>query len=251
MEVKHIHDFWFRDGDPLPRLNAMAGLREYIDQLPKTSQSFRLRSSDHRKTPIDEYHPVMFREEMLVMAGSWRVPEPIGTGKGGPEQWVNPNYTDRHLFPASYAKCDCGTIISRGYNDGSNRFDAEHDHNGCGVPERLRARANMLERRRDILRRGLRLGCSGRQLAAQLGIEAKGLGEIARMVGISIKQEKDRYRRRAGRTYAYMMRLGIDAELVADAYGVHRDSLVRWTRRYTECEYVGKQWQVPTEEVKP
>lgn len=241
-----IHTFWFREGEPVQRLEAMVDLRDYIDDLPQTAQSFTL-------TDIEGWHRRIFTEEMLRMVGSWKIPEPFARSQNA-RRWMNPNYGDKHRFPEVYARCDCGAILSRGYNDGGNSFRKEHDHSeDCTVPDRLRARAEMLEKRRDVIRRTLRLGRSGRQISARIGIEAKGLGEICKALGISIAEEKEVYKACSGRTYAYLSEeYDVDTELLGDAYGYHKDTLARRAQEYADCEYntEEQEWLIPSMETE-
>lgn len=237
-----IHGWWEIDGDPTDRLEAMVDLREHVADLLPTAQTFQL-------TDVSgEWHYTKVTEEMIRMTGAWPLPDVFAQGNQSSQRWVNPNYGHRHRMPESYAECECGTILSRGYHDGGNSFETEHDHtDDCGVPERLRARARMLEMRREALVRGLRLGHSGRQLAPQIGVRAKGVGEIARSLGISLDDEKEIYRRRSGRTYAEFCSRGYDPHLIADAYDVHHATLQRRANAYTEAEYdhSSKEWIVP------
>lgn len=239
--MEGIHDFWLVKGDPVKRLETMAELRSYVSDLNDMQMAFT-------KSDIsDEIHHKNFIDEMLWMIGSWRVPEPFQRGDNKADQWINPNYTDKDKFPASYAYCDCGALLSRGFADGSNKFQVEHDHDGCSVIDRLRARAEMLERRKEVLLRGLRLGRSGRQLAAQIGIEAKGLGEISKALNIDMKREKDHFRELSGRTYIEFIRRGVDNWLIAKAYDVHPDTLRRRAQEHTDTKYIQdeQKWTAP------
>lgn len=243
MAMSEVHTSWF-DGDrPREQLEAMVTLREHVDGLPETRQTFRRQDIDV------SYH--LLTREMMLMTGAWPMPEiyPGHVSQSG-QRWVNPNYADRHLLPASWAQCACGTIITRAYGDGGNTLDGEHDHDNCKTYDRLRARADMLERREIVIKQALRHGVTGFEVSRQIGIEADSIGQITKELGISIREEREVYRGRAGNSYVALMAEGIDRRLIADAYDRCPSTLARYARRYTEYEWDAStnSWVDPTAE---
>lgn len=210
----------------------MVSLRDYMEERPPTAQTFTL-------ADLEDWDYRMFDEDMLTMAGTWKLPDPAAPSRSSrSDLYINPNYEHKNRFPEVWEECECGAVLTRSYNDGENRYEAERQHQiECRTQDRLRCRANLLDQRERVLRRGLLLGRSGRQLAPQIGLAADGIGEISKALRIDMDHLKDIYREKAGRTYVKLVADGVSAELVAGAYGCHVETLSRRARKLTEYTY--------------
>lgn len=184
-----------------------------------------------------EYDWRIVEPEMVVMVGSWEIPGIYQRSDDRSTQYINPNYKDKRIYPEVYAKCSCGAVLSRSYNDGLNRLRVEHEHSDdCPTYERLRARANLLEKRERVMKQSLRLGIPSSKLGPRVGLGGH-LGTIAKELGIDIRQNRLIWRRNAARSYLKLQDEELEQEEIARAYGVHKSSLRRWLNQYTKYSY--------------
>jgi hypothetical protein len=229
LEKDDWHSFWAKkDGTAKERLEAMVDLRRYIDGLRESAQCFR-------RSDIEDRHWREFREPMLIMAGSWALPD-IFTASQDTTRWMNPGYRHAYKCPAVYATCECGATITHSYQTDFAPLDDEHEHtDDCYKADRLRARADLLDNRKQFLLRGMKLGRSLNSMAPAVGVKRTGIGSVAKSLNIDSEKMRDIYREKSAYTYVYLQEeRNVESSLIAEAYNVNHSTLSDWVNKYTE-----------------
>lgn len=196
----------------------MGYLRDYIESLPSTSATFK---KDDAVEAHDVHHQAI-SDAMMHMVGSWKVPKVSSQNR----KWVNPAYSHRERLSDVLVNCECGALMARTkevYHD--HAHDSDNDHtDDCKVYWRLRARADLCEKRERALREGLLAGHSARSMAARLGVKDS-IGHVAKALGVDVRTLKDEYAERRAKTIAILLTEFTQKE-VGRAYGIS-DSTVR------------------------
>lgn len=223
--VEDLHSFVVGSDGSLKRgAKDVAKIRWYLEGAPETKATFKLRD-------VSNVYPSSFKQEHIDLLGSWVFSERVRTGRE--RILVNPWSDDKHRFPELVEECECGSIVSRGYND-LDRLDFETEHNGeCYSFYRLRLRARITERRYAIVKRLCRFGWSTIEMAPRLACVPSTLRESARKWGISIRSLQSEFRRKAGETYHYLVHeLDYGSEYVADIYGYSYSTMRKWYKNW-------------------
>lgn len=227
-----IHDFLVDSENGLCRAaRQLPTVRDYIEQLPETAGTFRL-------TNIDDVEPQFFDDIHVEFLKSWPVHEFYDTSDQRSNRYVNPNYIHAHTFTDLVVECECGAQLTRNYDDKYNALQTEHDHDNTCLPfYRLRARADMQQRRYHGMKRLGWLGWKGSDMAARFGTKSDYLGALARDLNLNLRDCYDRYREAAAHTYKLLV---IDHDVsshdVAATYGHAPSTLTRWANEYTDYE---------------
>lgn len=206
-------------------------VREYINEMPPTAATFRL-------TEVDDVQGQFFESVHLEFLKSWPVHEMYHTSEQTGARYVNPNYVHAHTYTDVVVECACGAQFTRNYEDGENALQQEHEHHDDCLPfHRLRARAEMLERRYSHIRRLGWLGWKGSDMAPRLGSTSDFMGALARDLDIGLREAYDAYRETTAHTYKYLViEHDETAKDVADAYGHAPSTMTRWAKEYTDYD---------------
>lgn len=220
------HDFLFTESGDLHRdARHIPAIRKHIDGLPETKATFKPKRIDDVPTG----HALSI---FLEFVGAWPIADIYDLGGG--RKFINPNYCHRHQYSDLVVQCACGAKLSRSYEDGGNTLRDEHEHsNDCKPYQRLRARAEMSERRESYIRRLTALGWTGTDIAPRLGVDRNTMGGICDRLGFTLQERRTVYRRRAGNSYRYAVsELGVDAAKMTNIYGHERGTLNTWVNEY-------------------
>lgn len=227
------HDWMFQSEvavyDPV---DIAADLQSYVADLPDHTETFRLPAA----LP-DRSHAV--NDPTLVeLTGAWPVPAYVETGQSN--RYVNPNSPSASYYAGVFARCDCGGLMVR-QQDVSDEHgpvtQGEHDHaEDCPKDARLRARADIAERRREVFKRVCHLGHSVRGQRPRLGIDRDSLTQEVRDLGLSsIGDLRLEGRKRIARTAARLL-VDHSPKEIGAAYGRSDQEIRRLVREHTEAD---------------
>lgn len=225
-EPPEVHSFLLQSQDArIDPVDVMVNLREGVTQLPETATTFKPKNYVEHPTAVDD--------QMLVLLGSWPVPDVYPAAGGNGRKWVNPNSPDRHLYSDVVTRCECGAILVREERiHGETIGQSEQDHtDACRKQDRLRARARLAERRREILLEGYWLRRSGAQMSPRLGLTGRdSVGPIAQAVGVDAEQERQRGERISARTMTRLLER-YSPKVVGEVYGLSGEGVRAKVRR--------------------
>jgi len=225
-EPPEVHSFLLQSQDArIDPVDVMRDLREGIAQLPPTATTFK------PKNYVE--HPTAVADDMLVMLGSWPVPDVYPAAGGNGRKWVNPESEDAYLYSDVVTRCECGAIMVREERiHGETVGTSEHEHtDACRKQWRLRARARLAEKRREILLEGYWLRRSGAQMGPRLGLQGRdSVGPIAGAVGVAAEQERQRGERIAARTMARLLER-YSPRVLGEVYGLSGEGVRSKVRR--------------------
>lgn len=231
MEFNEHHEFLIDANDGLTRAgHQMAKVREYLDELTDTAATFRLTDAGVQGQFFEDVH--------IEFLKSWPVHDMYATSGQRGTRYVNPNYVHAHTYSDIVVECDCGAKFTRNYDDGENTLQKPHEHTDDCMPfHRLRARAEMQERRYHAIRRLGRLGWKGSDMAQRFGSKSDYMGALARDFGLNLRDCYDVYRETAGHTYKHLViEHGESSKEVAAAYGHAPSTMTRWAKEYTDYD---------------
>lgn len=190
------HEFMFR-ADGGTNLDALRDLREGVEELPKTTASFRVKD-------VVERHPKEFTEEFFVLIGSWPLPERISMSRT--KRYVNPNHVHRGLYSDISVTCDCGALMVHSYKFDDQLRDypnvEEHKHtDDCTQENREDARTRLLEERADWLQRAADLYLDREKTARRMGVAKGSVYVVSARTGIDWADERRDGREKMQRTW--------------------------------------------------
>lgn len=230
MSDPHLLEFLFTSNGRLTKkAHQIPALREYVQDLPETKATFHRREID--TVSMDNLHTIL-----LEFVGAWPVTGYV-EGKGN-ERFVNPNYAHAHRFSDVAVRCECGAKFTRNYEDGENALRDEHQHaDDCKPYYRLRARADMAEKREAMIQRLTLMGWTGTDIAPRLGVNPNHVGGIAKSLGFSLGELRKAYKGRVGDSYRYAMcELDIGYSEMAAICGHGYSTLNQWSKQYGQYE---------------
>lgn len=217
------------DGELIEAAKEVPKIRNYIENLPKTSITFNItRIGGLKKRKIKD------KDILTEFAGAWRVPSYYDLAQENGRVFVNPYAYHANTYPDIVVECQCGTVFSVAYDDDRRNLRNEHSHEDfCKPWYRLEARAEMSRRREKMLERLGQMGWKSTKIGPRLGMSKNGVGQLARMNNTSMQELRDAYRKRAGNTYAHLVRKKeYPSTLIGEIYGHNRSTLGRWAYRY-------------------
>lgn len=231
------------DGSLKHSAKTIPKVREYIQSLPKTSVTFSPSSKSaisgsSRNGEFDDFHIPNIETPQVEFAGAWRVPDYYDLAEGNGRIFVNPYAYHANTYPGIIVQCQCGANFSVAYDDDRGNIRNEHNHEeSCRPWYRLEARAEMARRRIEELERLGEMGWQSNTVGPYLGRNKDGVGQLAQRNNTSMTEIRDAYRRKAGNTYAYLVREeGHSSELVAEIYDHDRSTLGRWSYQYGDYQ---------------
>ena len=228
-QYRPFHDFLLSiDGTLTKAARSIPKLRAEIQSLPKTASSFTATQlAVENATRFDPIH--------YEFCKAWLKPEDYGP-TGRRQRYVNPNYQHAHRFSDIIVDCRCGATVVRNYEDEQSPLDAKSAHNESCLPHwRLRARADMSEKRWRMIQRLGWLGWKGMDMGHRFGVTKNHCGSYARDYNFTLREAYNQYRVAAGKTAAYCITFIEDVTLadMADIYGHHSKSIRDWMKEHT------------------
>lgn len=222
------HDFLFQSsGQETEPVKVCIALREAIEDLPATATTWK--PSDH--APVSAIN-----KSMLLLCGSWPVPDVYTNAGGNGERWVNPKADDAYLYSDVYAECRCGAIMVREEAvHGETLGTADQAHtDSCRKQWRMRAKARLCEHRRAIM-----LDCywhaqNGSQMAHRLGLRNRdSVGPVARQLGLDSETRRSEGQHVASNTMGELM-ARYTPETIGQAYGLSGEGVRDKVKRLTD-----------------
>ena len=232
MGEMELHDFLVNQHDELSSAaRQIPKLREHINEMRSTAATFRLNKWDDVTAHILDSIHVEFLK-------AWPVHANYTSSSQRGRQYVNPNYTHASTYTDVLIDCECGAIVNRNNDRGEVEIQGEHDHTEECLPQwRLSARAQAHELKRRRILRLTRLGWRGNEISPRIGLTHDHISSLCREYHLSLEDLRERYRKIAGRTYAYLVRQhGESGADVAEVYGHQRNTLSRWATERTDFE---------------
>lgn len=227
------HDFMVPTDDAHhDRVALAASLQQKVAELPEYKDTFRVTKL------LDDYDGgVHISPKLVELTGAWPVPDHLESSAYN--RYVNPNGASARYYTEVTARCECGALMVR-EEDYTEQFgevtQGEHDHaDDCPKDYRLRARADIAKKRREVLVRVCHLGHSVRSAQGRLGLARDSLGQEAEDLGVTITDLREEGRARIGRTAARLLLTHSPAEIGA-AYDCHAQKIRRHVAEHTAVD---------------
>lgn len=217
------------------QIGLVADLRAGIDALPQTVTTFKL-----DRVLTDHGARAVHNPQLVELTGAWQLPDWwAGTGKTA-SVWVNPHSPDAHIHSDVFVTCDCGaTITTVDICTDESKLSAvgtttEHTDD-CKRIWRWRARAELIENRREMIDHLLWLGLDSSEIGPRLGYAQPNVADEINHHDIDLRAARDDARERIARTAAAWLDRKSPAE-IADAYGYSVNGLKRLIRTHTDAD---------------
>ena len=219
------HSFLLGDGGPSRAAEAAPGLREYVGALGPSARTF---TASH--APVGGR---ALTDDLVEFCGSWVVPDEARGDSGRRRKYANPGYSHAYANSDVVVECACGATLTRARGDSKHPIlDDDKHRDGCMPYHRHRARADVSERRHELLLRLTRLGWRGPEIAERFGVSSGNVTSIAEGFGETMTSLRDRYRRDVAETYGELRDAGVAAPEIARVYGHEPETLSRWASRF-------------------
>lgn len=212
------------------RVDLALRLRNHMENMPKTSATFRLSDA------IDGDEAKAVTEELMHFLGSWKIPERYTDARE--QSYINPHYQFAHHFSDAAVWCGCGTLAVReAFSEQLTQPAQSQDHaENCHKIHRHEYRAELLRNKRRIIKEMALLGHSFREMAQRLGykVESDIAPTLAENVGLDTSDLIRRGRGRTARTMLVLSReyrptdigrlYDVDSRTVSTIIGEETDS---------------------------
>lgn len=158
----------------------LQAIRASIGVLPETKAIFR--STAVYCLPKPNKVP----RKLMEYCGAWSVPEFYSDGSNQRAQkYVNPNHPNSPYYTDVYTYCECGALVMRETPNHNPPGETQDHRDDCLRQWRLRARARLCEKRREVAERVLALGHTIGGSADRLGLHNRSsLGDARAAIGI-------------------------------------------------------------------
>jgi len=201
--------------------------REYVDGLRESRATFY-----PADIPGVEWGTT--DDRLIKLTGAWPVPDEIHDTKRQKEKWVNPNYRHARNYGGAMTECVCGVpMLKLDFGPGQKQpgYHQEHGDECCKI-DRMKARVQLLENKREIIREAYELGQSWGQVQERLGhkTESERSTKEARELGLNLQQLHQRGRAKLVRTYMVLARTHSTAD-IAKVFDLHRRSVSQMITR--------------------
>lgn len=226
-----FHDFLLDASGCLhDAMHDLADIRSFIDNLPETASSFRLKQ-------IEGIYQPMFDDVHLEFCKAWRLHDIYAPTTE--RVFVNPNYAHAQKYTDIVMRCQCGAKFTRNYADDHGNLRDEHAHVDDCLPHwRLEARADMAQERYELMHRLGELGWKGMDMAPRFGTQPSSMGAFAAQYHTTLRDVYNEYRRLAGNTYAYLVQEENEPpKSIAAIYDHAQSTMTRWAHEYADVEY--------------
>lgn len=212
-------------------VTVVARLQDHVADLPDHKETFRVTEV------LDSEWPSIKDTRMVELTGAWPVPDHLQSNQYN--RYVNPSSPSASYYAGVAARCDCGALMVRkeDYTDDHGQVtQGEHEHtDDCPKDYRLRARADLGKKRREVIKRVCYLGHSVRSAQDRIGIARDSLGQEARDLGVEITALREEGRKRIART---AVRLLVDRSPteIGEAYDCHAQKIRRLVNQHTDAD---------------
>lgn len=198
----------------------LRAVRHSIKQLPKTKSTFS--SAEMCCLPTTNFVP----SELYEVCGAWPVPDFYSTGSSQRSvRYANPRNPNAAYFTDVFTRCECGCLVTYDNRPG-DKVDEQTDHSSsCLRQWRLRARARLLEKRKEVAERLLLLGHTLGGRSDRLGYRNRSsMGATKEEIGIREEEFIERRKDIEARTFARLSHY-YDHDEIADAFGYSRKTI--------------------------
>jgi hypothetical protein len=223
-----VHGFLFKERasrswieNPVDTVVAMSTLRKYVRQLPRTKATFKIGhvvdfADDDRVTPqwIDP--------EMCWLVGSWQMPDIYA---GDETRWVNPNYAHREQYSDIYAECQCGELVDSIPSTNHNVYGDGGHSEDCLVEWRLRAHADIYQRRRQAMTRIALLFQNASDHADRLHVNKHDVGKLTEALDLDFSRLKDIGKEKRKKTMKKLSEEGFAKSQIATVYDLSESTV--------------------------
>lgn len=229
-----IHDFLLAHDDTLlGSAEKVPTIRSCLEDAPETSTVFKL------SNVID--NPTGFSRPLVEFCGVWPAPDVYQTGNWS-DNYVNPHGCDAHRYPDVVCRCACGAPVRPSpHGPGVHPIGSDGHDDGCNNYDRWEARARLARKREAMYERLIvQHGWAQPELAVRTGVSQQQVSQEMDEYGLDPDELRDRFRRRAGNTYAVLRTQGHASQELSDIYDVGFKTLGRWAREYGDYAPEGK-----------
>ena len=228
---RDFHGFLLdRNGNLNAGARQLPEVRNYIQNLPETASTF-----DTAHLPMDCTSGLT--ELHFELCKAWPFVEDYGpTGDG--RRFVNPNYVHANRLSDVIVECECGARFVKNYEVENSPIQEPSEHNADCLPfDRLRARAEMNEKRWRLIKRLGWLGWKGPDIGPRLGVTKNHTGAYVRDYNFTLRENYEQYRKAVGKTTAYLV-VNDKATLdeMAGIYGHTKHSIRVWAKEHSDYE---------------
>lgn len=212
------HEFLLDADRPERPLEVAATIREHVDGLPDT-KALWAPSDVLGVGEVLEYGP------LVLMTGAW--PQPSWYNGSKVKRYVNPSYVHAKKYSDLRETCECGRV-NYGYGVGNQmETGAIRAHDDTCTPESQRAaKGRLWVRRVAWLKKAALLWLRQPVAKRRLGFESN--QQASRLIKELPDTYFDWYGRgmlKAATTMTILRGWGVDAQLIADAYGTTRQTV--------------------------
>lgn len=223
-----VYDFFFPKTDAKhDRVELAIEMRRFLEEIPKTKATFSL--SSKRFTDLSKYHPTTRGRRNALQSipmwffGVWRLVPPykkLNDGRNS-KKFVNPNYAHARKFPDCIVQCDCGAYVAHKRKTCGGQLGAASDHDdGCRLEWRYDCRAEVVRKRRDVIKRGLRFGLETNTIMARLGMEGNSWGTTIQRLDVDLESLRQERKELLVFTVDELLERGYSKTEVRDALGI-------------------------------
>lgn len=225
-----MHDFLVDKSDKTltKKLEDILKLREYIRDLPETVTTFRVSN-------VDGVTAKNMKEIHLEFLKTWSMHRVYNQST---RRYVNPNSIHANQYSDLVVECECGVRVVNSYTGGPQQITPQDEHKEHCLPHyRQRARADLFEMRYNEIRRLASIGWYGKDIANRLGTSQTAISQWASQYNLRFGQLRNVFRKHAGETYAYLVRMGgVEADLVGEMYELSPTTLRSYYNKFGDIE---------------
>jgi len=212
------------------RVDDAVRLRDYVDNLPETSATFRINN-------IDGFDPQGMHRGLVKLTGAWKAPTTITNNRD--RHWTNPNYKYAHHYSDAAVECECGIPVLRQQFSENEKQPAHHqDHkDGCTKIDRLENQVEIAKNRKQIVKEAYQYGHSAASQIQRLGYSDRrkvGAGDVEGL-GLDLAELAREGRKKVARTAMVLCREHSPVK-VAKIYGMSRKSLSQIVTKETKSD---------------
>lgn len=216
-------------------VEAVIALRDYIEGLPETTATFRLKFV--RESAGLDMTASWFQPEMLWLCGSWRIPEFYPQGDNSGEKWVNPNYIHSSRYTDVAAKCGCGAVVQQlpSSSPSAQFMESDGHDEDCLIEWRARAIADLYEARRRVFRRNALLARSSLQDYERFNLDRpRKVVYACQSLDLDLRRLKDRGVEKRLNTMVDLLREGYATSKVARVYDIDQTTVRSHIAQHTD-----------------
>lgn len=193
-------------------LDVLIELREAMHEFPQTKVQFAPRS----QLP-DEVVPFLYQEELLLLLGTWPVPDRFHTGRR--ETYVNPTGVHARRYADVVGECECGAVMVHKHDMPDERLASRSHDESCTTAYRSAARDDLEQQRREWIELATSYWLSDVQTSRRMGVEPGAVRPLCYRLDVSWDEL-----RREGRDDIYAvwgeLRDEYTSQEIATAFGV-------------------------------